>query len=171
MGRNCASQESVGFGRRLAVVSSAWFCRIVERAASKAWLCCTARRSASSIVMRADGGAPGAGRGGIAGTEVELFSLTGAGGFCCARTKAGTAKTARPNTNEILKWYSSRVPKQTGQLATEKGNQPGINGLVRGREARAARLRGEKRRNLQAPAKSLPAGSPRESGQGSATAS
>jgi hypothetical protein len=38
-GRNCASHASTGLGRRLAVTSCAWLCKIVERNASRAWLC------------------------------------------------------------------------------------------------------------------------------------
>src|SRR5581483_3936559 len=37
-GKNCVSQDSVGFGRRFAVISCAWFWRMVERAANSAWL-------------------------------------------------------------------------------------------------------------------------------------
>src|SRR6185312_3698068 len=58
-GRNCVSQERVGFGRKLAVISRAWFWRIVERAASRAWLCCSANWMACSSVMRTAADAPG----------------------------------------------------------------------------------------------------------------
>src|SRR5215469_7003823 len=127
--------------------------------------------------MRADGGAPGAGLGGIVVLAGGVFSFVGAGGFCCAgglccaRTNAGAAKTKRPHANANLKWYSSRVPpkQQTGQLATSGRDQPEFDGLVRAREARAEKWRAEMRKKRQAPTKQLRAGSPRESAPRSAT--
>src|ERR1035437_4794102 len=52
-GRYSQSVKKVGFGRRLAVISAAWFCWIVVRAASKVWLCRSASWMASSSVILA----------------------------------------------------------------------------------------------------------------------
>src|SRR5713226_796982 len=120
MGRNCASQERTGLGRRLAVVSSAWDCRMVVRAACKAWLCCNARRMASSMGMRAEGGCIVAARGG------------GVEGFCCAAAEAGMASRARAHVNPFLKWILLTSPGKKGQPATKTGTDQGKDGWLKG---------------------------------------
>src|SRR5579884_859501 len=85
MGRNWASRVRTGLGRRLAVVSRAWLCRIVERAACRAWLCWSARRMASSRVMRAVGAGAAAEGGAAAGCWAEME--TGPATSMAARAK------------------------------------------------------------------------------------
>ncbi len=56
IGRNCQSLKTTGFGRRFAVISSAWLCWIVVRAARRLWLCRSAIWMASSSEMITDAG-------------------------------------------------------------------------------------------------------------------
>src|SRR5579871_284521 len=88
MGRNCASPSKLGFGRRLAVVSSAWLCRIVVRAACNEWLCFRARSIASSSVMRVGKGCAGVGAAACGGAAAPACGLAWA-------REPGGARTTR----------------------------------------------------------------------------
>ena len=61
-------------GRRLAVISWAWFCRMVVRAACSEWLCWSAMAIAWSSVTRTGGVGGGACAGGCAATGKEASS-------------------------------------------------------------------------------------------------
>src|ERR1700719_5032820 len=68
IGINCESHDSTGFGRRLAVISCAWFCWICVRAALIVGLLAKAREIACSSVIcvaagRSDRGTPAPGVG------------------------------------------------------------------------------------------------------------
>src|ERR1022692_22151 len=70
-GKYSQSVKKVGFGRRLAVISAAWFCWIVVRAASKVWLCRSANWMASSSVILAGPGVACPNAGPVHGIEAS----------------------------------------------------------------------------------------------------